>query len=73
MVKPRRRKLGRLGDNLTEAEDPAETPELEREAVAQDRTIGVPPEVAQERRSRNVANESLRARRRRLGLTDTDG
>jgi hypothetical protein len=72
VVKPRRRKLGRLGDNLTEAEVPAEASRAEREAVAQDRTIDVPPEVAQQRRLRNVSNETLRARRRRLGLPDAN-
>lgn len=68
MVKPRRRRLGRLGDNLTDETAPDAVPEPEREVVAQEHTIAIPSEVAQGRTTRNVTDASVRARRRRLGL-----
>lgn len=68
MVKPRRRKLGRLGDNLTDETAPDPLPEAEREVVAQEHTIAIPSEVAQERTTKNVTDDSVRTRRQRLGL-----
>jgi len=67
-VKPRRRKLGRLGDNLTDETAPDSLPEAEREVVAQEHTIAIPSEVAQERTTKNVTDDTVRTRRQRLGL-----
>lgn len=68
MVKPRRRKLGRLGDNLNDSDTTDSTKEPEREFVAQETSIAVPPDVAEERSTANVRDDGVRARRRRLGL-----
>lgn len=68
MVKPRRRKLGRLGDNLNNESTPEPTQELEREVVTQETSIAVPVDVAEERSTANLKDDGVRARRRRLGL-----
>jgi len=67
-VKPRRRRLGRLGDNLPNAEIPAGTSEAEHEAVTQEHSIAVPLEVAQRRTTTNLSSDTVRERRRRLGI-----
>lgn len=67
-MKPRRRRLGRLGDNLPSAEIPAGTSEAEHEAVTQEHSITVPPEVARRRTITTLSSDTVRDRRRRLGI-----
>lgn len=64
MVKPQRRKLGRLGDNVTGEDVPEAAAEPERAVVDQEHSIAVPPNVAQGRTMTNPSDDSGRARRR---------
>ena len=68
MVKRRRRKLGRRGDNLVDTAEVSTGSEPELEVIEQEHSIEIPSDVARHRSTASLSDEGVRARRRRLGL-----
>ncbi len=72
MVKPKRRTLGRLGDNLLPNQD-LDSPSISNgQIIAQEQSIEVPVDVAQSRSSVRIPDEGVKSRRLRFRTAESD-